>query len=176
MGDSQSLTPPDGPLARPASQDQTWHIPIGPDSRDGGDRRQTRLTKSPSFLGEHRLLTSLALVVSSALVVYVLAGGLRHVNVSNSGLRQSEPSPHDQIAPTFAPNASPFAVRAPVSPTPFHPRPAPTDVAFASPLPSRSPDRAIAGARNDHHIGKVRHVRHRQASFDKIRAFLRKLF
>lgn len=161
-------------LLRPS----TWRLPIRFRSgRITKGNLMARLAASPRLLGRHRFLNGLALFLTATLVAYVLAGGMHRPKHESRDARQLSSSRSSTMLASIPPR-EPYAI----STTPRFerasepPPPAEGPAIPIAPAPSTTAQPSPSSKSNGHVAQTHRSSRHRVTSFDKARAFFRRLF
>jgi hypothetical protein len=162
--------PSENPLSGEGPAEETSRLPATSDSDQGSSRPTvTALAENPRRSAERRVVTAIGLVVSSALIVYLAAGGLQN--------RKPPGTATQAVAPSAASaSASPLIARFVPPASPLNPPPLEDTRASVQTTPSPTSNKAIAVGRNDHRTVHRRQVQRSQPFFAKARAFLRKIF
>lgn len=128
--------------------------------------RIQRLSESSRWLGQHRVLTGIALFLTAALVAYLAAGGMQQMG------KQTSASPKNDATPAIVAQTMkrPGALVAEHEPPPPAEGPNTAD----SPLPSNA--EPSPNANSNRKVAHTHGSRHRVTAFDKARAFFRRLF
>lgn len=164
------MPPSENPLSDEGPAAETSHLPAASGSDHGSSRPTvTPLAENPRRAAKHRVITAIGLVVSSALIVYIAAGGLHSREHTSSATQTVVPS-------AASPSASPFTARVFPVASPLNPPPLEGTPVSELASPSPTSNKAIAVDRNDHRTVHRRQVQRRLPFIAKARAFLRKLF
>jgi hypothetical protein len=149
----------------------TWRLPIlFASSRITQGKWTAGLAGSSRLLGRHRILNGLALFLTGTLVAYVLAGGMHRANNEPAAVRQPAPSVNGTMSGQYAVGSN-RSIDLPQEPLP--PAEGPGTAIAPRPLEKAQPSPT---SKNHRRVAQIRRSRHRVTSFDKARAFFRRLF